>query len=352
MKKLLCLLICIVLLTGCGNGGTDSLKNFKDYNSKKSSYELKGSMKLISNEDEFTYDITVGVKDNKYYKVSLINTISNNEQIILKNDDGVYVITPNLNKSFKFMSEWPNNSSQSYLLESLINDINNDSNASIKEKDEKYYIDALVNYPNNAKLHSETIITDKKYNVENVQVKDEEGNTIMDVKINSINDSPKFSSDYFSLEQYNLTSEDVTEDDCMKECKEDKECKDKCNSKTTSNILDEIIYPLYVPTDTFLSSKDTVNTDNGNRVILTFAGTDPFILVEEASVKNTEMEVIPVSGEPIILGSTIGALSNNSIYWTNNGVDYYLTSNTLDSKEMLTIAESITNASTLVASTK
>lgn len=351
MKKMLCLLICILLITGCGKSSGDALKSFKDYNSKKSSYELKGSMKLISNEDEFTYDITVGVKYNKYYKVSLVNTISNNEQIILKNDDGVYVITPNLNKSFKFMSEWPSNSSQSYLIESLINDINNDSEANIKEEDDKYYINAKVNYPNNAKLDSETIITDKNFNVKNVQVKDEDGNTIMDVKINSINDGPKFSSDYFSLEQYNLSSE-VKEDDCMKECGEEKECKSKCESKTTSNILDEIIYPLYVPTDTFLSSKDTVNTDNGNRVILTFAGTDPFILVEEASVRNMEMEVIPVSGEPIILGSTIGALSNNSIYWTNNGIDYYLTSNTLDSKEMLTIAESITNASSLVASTK
>lgn len=351
MKKLLCLLMCIFLLTGCGKDTGDLLKEFKDYNSKKASYELKGSMKLISNEDEFTYDITVGVKDNKYYKVSLINTISNNEQIILKNDDGVYVISPNLNKSFKFMSEWPSNSSQAYLLESLINDINNDGEAKIKEEKDQYYIDSKVNYPNNAKLNNETIITDKDFNVKNVQVKDEDGNTIMDVKVNSINDNPKFASDYFSLEQYKLDSE-VTEDDCMKECKEDTECKNKCESKTTSNIIDEIIYPLYVPTDTFLSSKDTVNTDNGNRVILTFAGTDPFILVEEASVKSSEMEVIPVSGEPIILGSTIGALSNNSIYWTNNGIDYYLTSNTLDSKEMLTIAESITNASSLVASTK
>ena len=48
-------------------------------------------MSIISNEDEFVYNLQVDVKDNKYYKVSLINTISNHEQIILKNDDGVYV---------------------------------------------------------------------------------------------------------------------------------------------------------------------------------------------------------------------------------------------------------------------
>ena len=64
------------------------------------------------------------------------------------------------------------------------------------------------------------------------------------------------------------------------------------------------------------------------------------------------MEIVPVSGEPLLLGSTIAALTGNSIYWTDNGVDYYLTSSTLDSNEMMTIAESITNSSSLVASTK
>ena len=40
------------------------------------------------------------------------------------------------------------------------------------------------------------------------------------------------------------------------------------------------------------------------------------------------------------------------IYWTSNGVDFYLTSNTLNSNEMMTIAESITNGTSLVANTK
>ena len=85
---------------------------------------------------------------------------------------------------------------------------------------------------------------------------------------------------------------------------------------------------------------------------MTFAGVDPFILVEEASKINDEMEIVPVNGEPVILGNTIGALGDNSVYWTSNGVDFYLTSNTLNSSEMMTIAESITNGTSLVASTK
>lgn len=358
MKKLLLLFISAFLLTGCMGSKTDNLKSFKDYNSKKENYQIKGTMSIISNEDEFTYDIDVAVKDNKYYKVSLTNTINNHVQVILKNEEGVYVVTPNLNKSFKFQSEWPNNSSQAYLIESLIKDINNDSETSITENKDGYTIAAKVNYPNNAKLDNEIITVDKDYNIKKVEVLNADGNTVMTVNFKSIDYKPKFSDKYFALDELIQVEEETTkkptdeEKDCISTCKEDTDCENKCKTKSTSNIIDEIIYPLYVPNDTFLSNKDTVNTDDGNRVILTFAGNDPFILVEEVSVKKDEMEIIPVSGEPMMLGNSIGALTTNSLYWTSNGIDYYLTSNSLDGEEMMTIAESITNSSSLVASTK
>lgn len=372
MKKVVLIMLSILLLSGCGVKSSDALKSFKDYNGKKETYELKGTMSIISNEDEFTYDISVGVKDSEYYKVTLVNKINDHEQVILKNDEGVYVVTPNLNKSFKFMSEWPKNSSQAYLIGALVDDVTKDSDAKIKEMNGGYTIDSKVNYPNNQKLDNETITVDKKFNIKKVEVKDSEGNILLTVEVTDINYNPKFNNTYFNLDE--LVTEDKTEDtktnenqttennesttttteeDCMKSCTDTEEnCNETCKIETTSNLLEDIIYPLYVPTDTYLSSKDTVSTDNGNRVILTFSGVDPFILVEEVAITNDEMNIIPVNGEPLLMGSTIGALSDNSIYWTSNGVDYYLTSNTLDNHEMMTIAESVTNSSNLVAATK
>ena len=39
------------------------------------------------------------------------------------------------------MSEWPSNSSQAYLIESLVNDINTDSKSTIKETNSGYEIE-------------------------------------------------------------------------------------------------------------------------------------------------------------------------------------------------------------------
>ena len=326
--------MCVFLFTGCGSK-KDSLKEFKDYLGSKDTYKLVGKMSLVSNEDEYLYDIEVGVSGNEFYKVNLLNTINDHEQVILKNDDGVFVVTPSLNKSFKFMSEWPKNSSQSYILECLLNDLNKDSDAKIESTKDGFKVSSLVNYPNNDNLVRQEIITDKEFNIKNVKVYDKDSNVIILVSVGDIAFSPKFDINYFEM--------NVTNNECSN---------DECNTETTANIIEDIIYPLYVPTDTYLSTKDNIATDNGNRVILTFAGVDPFILVEESVSVNKEMEVIPVNGEPIMIGGVIGAKENNSLYWTSNGIDYYLTSSTLDNKEMMTIAESTKNSSTLVASVK
>lgn len=359
IKKVILLMIGLVLLSGCKAKSIDTLKSFKDYNASKTTYELNGTMKIVSNEDEFTYNVTVSVKDNKYYKVSLVNTINNHEQVILRNDDGVYVVTPELNKSFKFMSEWPNNSSQAYLLESLVSDVNKDASSSIKNENGGYTITSKVDYPNNERLDHEVITTDKDFNIKNVKVMDSNNNTEIEVNITKTNYKAKFSDDHFDLDKLikanepKQTNDKNMDEECLASCTDTVEkCKTTCQIEASSTILEDIIYPLYVPTDTYLSSKDTVATDSGNRVILTFAGVDPFILVEEVSSVKDELDIIPVNGEPLFLGSTIGAISDNSVFWTSNGIDYYLTSKTLDASEMMTIAESLENSSNLVAGLK
>ncbi len=39
----------------------------------------------------------------------------------------------------------------------------------------------------------------------------------------------------------------------------------------TTSILEESVYPMYLPSGTYLSDEESVSKDDGNRVILTFA---------------------------------------------------------------------------------
>ena len=105
--------------------------------------------------------------------------------------------------------------------------------------------------------------------------------------------------------------------------------------------IDSVVYPMYIPEKTSLNAQDVVSTDKGDRIILTFAGDKPFVLVEEAVSKEKELTTIPMSGDPILLTSTIGALSPNSISWVSDGIEYYLASEVLKNDELVSISESI-----------
>ena len=131
---------CLLLLGGCSKSNEEKLiKDFTDKVNASKSYTLNGSLEILNDEDTFNYQVEVGYKKKDMYKVKLINTATNHEQIILKNSDAVYVITPSLNKSFKFQSEWPNNSSQAYILSSLLNDLLNTENKNYTTEGD-YYI--------------------------------------------------------------------------------------------------------------------------------------------------------------------------------------------------------------------
>ena len=332
MKKYLVVLLGVLCLFGCGKADQSNVKDeFVKNISKKNSYLVKGTMNIISNEDTFSYNVTVA-KSNDNYRVNLVNTINNHEQVILRSNNEVYVVTPSLNKSFKFQSEWPDNGSQAYLLNSLVNDINNDSESKAEADGDGFVISSKVNYPNNANLVSEKIYLDKKSNLKKVEVLDKDGKVKITVNYTSIDFKPTFKDDYFKLESLI-----------------DEEC---CKDKETSALMDDIVYPLYLPSNTYLSTKDTVNTESGNRIILTFTGDSPFTLIEEKTVANSEFEIIPVYGEPLMLSETLGALSSNSLYFTSNNVDFYLSSDKLSGNELLTIAESITGSSLSVLGDK
>lgn len=95
MKKIfLCLILVCLILTGCGKKDEKTvLKEFQEKVTNAKSYYLSGSMELVNNEDVYTYDISVSYEEDNHYKIELINVINDHKQVILRNEEGVYVMT-------------------------------------------------------------------------------------------------------------------------------------------------------------------------------------------------------------------------------------------------------------------
>ena len=331
MKKILfSIMMVLLLVSGCGkNSETSVINDFEKKINKASAYKVTGVLEIVNNDEVYTYDVEVSYKKNNNYRVSLTNQANNHTQVILKNSDGVYVLTPALNKSFKFQSDWPYSNSQVYLLKSLINDIKDTKDRGFKDVKSGYSLSTKVNYPNNSKLVKQTIELDKNGDLKKVSVYDSNNIICMTMTFDSIDYSPTFKKDYFNLDSvmstYSISEEEVKE----------------------TTMIDDTIYPLVIPNGTKLVSEEKIKKDVGDRIIMTFDGDKPFLLVEETAVVEDEFTVIPTYGEPFQLMDTLGVMTNNSLTWTSNGIEYYIVSDVLNQNELVEVAQSISYLPTM-----
>ena len=374
MKKKLLFLIMIIgvfAISGCGkNSESDVIKDLTKKINDSKAYYVDGTLEIVNNEEVYTYNVNVSYKEKDNYKVSLVNTVNNHEQIILRNSDGVYVVTPRINKSFKFQSDWPYNNSQVYLLGPLLDDITNDANRKFEKIDDGSKIIVSANYPNNSKLVKQEILLDKNNNIKKVTVFDNNDTAQITMKFNKIDLNSKFNDNHFELKQIidikednNANSDNNTNDNKNttdnkvednsttennntnvnenKNTTENKnEDKKSSETKQTSSI-DDVIYPMYIPTNTYLSNKEKVSKDDGERLILTFDGDNPFMLIEETVTYEKEHLIVPTYGELEVMASTVAIVNDNSVNWIDNNIEYYVVSDKLSKSELLNIARSI-----------
>ncbi|GGB55551.1 outer membrane lipoprotein carrier protein LolA [Virgibacillus dakarensis] len=332
MKKMFSIWLLIVfglilLLTACGEKSQeDVLKKLEDKVDSMNGYKAKAEMKMNTGQDSQKYKIDIWHKKKEYYRVSLKNDQDEKgSQIILKNKDGVFVLTPALNKSFKFQTNWPDNSSQPYLFQSLVHDIKQDKDAEFKVSDSHYIFQTKTNYQSNNNLPYQEIYFDKKtYSPVLVKVLDKDKNALVEVNFSKFDMKPSFKDDDFAMEK-NMTSGHAEASAAKNE-----------NADPLT-----VVFPLYMAGAELAEQKE-VETDNGKRVIMTYTGEKNFTLIEEKKdAVSTLSSPQEVKGDIVNLGHSIGALSENAIEWSSNGVNFYLASEDLTKEELIEIAKSV-----------
>ena len=105
-------LVLSALLAACGK--KDAAAVVKDLNEVVGDGKLPGAgvMTLHTGETPQQYKVEVWHQKPSYYRIALTNAKKDVTQIVLRNDEGVFVLTPSQNKSFRFQSDWPDNQGQ------------------------------------------------------------------------------------------------------------------------------------------------------------------------------------------------------------------------------------------------
>ena len=209
-------------------------------------------------------------------------------------------------------------------MQTLLDDIKKDNNKKFKNTKENYIFETKVNYPNNQDLVKQKIYFDKKLKPKKVEVMDNKNNVFISMNFNNLKFNPKFKKKYFELEE-NMNAS-ITEE----------------TSKSVGKI-EEDIYPMYIPENTKLSSRNIVDTKEGQRAITSYEGDNSFMFVEETAKKADELEIVSVYGDPYQMASSIAAVSDNMVTWLANGNIYYVVSDNMSEEDLINVASSVSS---------
>jgi outer membrane lipoprotein-sorting protein len=322
---ILCLLL---VLTACGpKDSEDVVEDLADRSQHLTSYRSHGTMIIHNGQQPQVIDMEVWYKKPNLYRVALTNPKKNITQILLKNQNGVYVLTPHLKKSFRFQSDWPANSGQVYLYQSILQNVIADQKRQFSKENNNYKFEVAANSEFHRTWVKQQIWLDKDYFPKQVNILDENNRVMVQVKYDQFKLDPKFDKDAFET-QRNLQAS--TSD----------------SKETLANMPQTLsaVTPGYLPSGSRLVDEETIKGANGDVVIMRFSGKQPFTLTQRLAVsKEVSTSML---GEPVDLSDATGVwmtfVDQPHLSWTADGKDFELIGN-LPKDEMQKIANSLAN---------
>ncbi len=328
-RFVLILSVMMLALAGCGSNSQEKVsKKIEKRLEQIDGYKARAEMTMKTGQEARKYHIDIWYKkgENDFYRVDLANEEDDNRQTILKNDEGVFVLTPVLNKSFKFQSDWPENNGQPYLYQSLIKDITADKDAVFKATDEHYVFKTKTNYMNSKHLPYQEVYFDKKTFLPlHVKVLNEHEEPLIEVTFHDISINPQFSEADFNRE---AILGDAGEKESFASMAE------------VDNF--EVLLPLTTKGAELVETEE-VELESGKRVISTFKGERNFTLIQEQieAIPTSASDFVEMNGELVHLGHSIGAITNEMVEWNHQGTHFYLASEDMTMDELIEVASSV-----------
>lgn len=291
-------------------------KKFEKDTKDLTSYYLEANMEVTYGEDVRSYLVKSAWKktDNtEYFRVSLYDNDLKQEQIILKNTDGVFVITPALNQLFQFKGQWPMNSPKPYLLQTIM-EIVSQEHELVKEKD-GWLVKANANYPSSNRLVTQEIKFSKDYKPSWLIAYNQDKIAELKLLFTSVEYDYVFTEDYFNVPTQK-------------------------SSVTSSTEVELPLYPVSV-FDSILTTNKTVDVNGQIQHVLEFSGERDFTIVESVRNANEELEVISMDKELTDGIHVIGYYDGTKLTVYDAQIEISVYSTDLSEEEMLQVVQSM-----------
>ena len=288
------------------------------------SYYMEATMDFYKGEETRSYNLKVSYEKDEtdMFKVSMFDKECEQEQIIIKNNVGVYVLTPALNQVYKFDGDWPLNGYKPYLYQSMVDTIKGTSD--ISKLEDGYLIVSTPNFENMPSWARQEMKMTKEYKPVWVHIYDNNNDVAVKISFVKVEFNPSFSDDYFVVENNMIAA------------------RENLSESTSSTVYDLPYYPVNSDVDSSLKEVSNIVVEGETSVVLTYSGNDNFTIIESLAESYEQLTEIVVNGTIVDIYGVIGYyVSNNNInklYFTHNGVSYQIWSDSEDVSTLIEVA--------------
>ncbi len=329
MVKKIIISVVILLLIGLGvwkiffseETINDKLENVTE---NLNSYSLEANMELINGEEKRNFTVKVSyLKDgeNDLFRVSLYDTNINQEQIMLRNKEGVYVLTPSLNQAYNFKSGWPLNSAKPYIYQSLLDVFNGDYD--IEKLDDGFVVVSDIEFKNSPAYSKQEIKFSNELIPLWVNLYNEKDEVLAKVTFTKVETGITFEENYFDVDKNMVAARE---------------------NLVSGGEEKEFELPLLLTgSDLNIELKDNVTTkiDGEELHMLVYSGDSNFTVLERVCSSYSELEIIDTNGELVMTINGFGILEDNKVSYIYNNVEVVIYGDSLTVNTYLDIANGI-----------
>ena len=326
LKKIIISVVACLVLVLCGwklfFSGNSVEDQLKDLNTDVSSYHMEGTMQIGEGEEVRNFYVTVdylkGEEDN--FRISLTDKDINQEQILLHNKEGVYVLTPVLNQVYTFEGDYPLNTPKPYLYHSFINAL--ESDYEVTNNVDGYTVTYNVTYDNEPTWVKQEVKLSQDLKPVWTYIYNNENKIVAKVLFTNVDFAPTYEDDYFTVDSnMNIAKENVS------------------SSHVSTTIDDLPLIPAIDSSSSTLKEQTKITDSNGKvSYILTYSGVKSYT-VFQSLVESSEgdYQSITVSGQVVDTMYGIGFIQGKCLKYLYHDVSYEIYSTDLSVAEMISV---------------
>jgi outer membrane lipoprotein-sorting protein len=306
------------LVAGCGAPSTKQVALKLQTQAEKLetvNYQSEAKMTVQMDNGSQTYYIQTSYESPDVYKIELGDANKNINQVIVRNNNGMFVVSPSLQKVFRFNGNWAQNQGHIYLYDQLLQQLSTDKNVKLTQQGGDYRFTLPVSQGGDIVSRQEVTMDAQSYQPKKVVLFDKDDTAIVTLEFTSFKTGVKYSNTDFDPQKIAKSS----------------------TKATMANVSDNFTW--VAPDETFGDTLDVERQDSATSALLRYTGDYTFTLAESIPSPGVagipEGELVDLYGVPALYS---GSSDSHQLTWFNNGYEFSLTSGKLSLEQMESVA--------------